>query len=320
MFFQQEALMSRFFDTLDSRKLFATDLPGLDPGDVTEFNGVRIDASNFPAGPVTVQQTNNGEIVNLPLLRDGVVTATATGGIDDVLIQNRIGADDQSDLPGIVFYGNAGSGGLQIFGSVSEALAAFDEIALSLEAALNSLRETRDVLAGLGLPTAQLDQQIISFSASIAEVNAALQQTLTSAFVRVRVAGTFDSYFLASQVNDVVIDTGAGNDRITSTLTGERQRINGGQGDDVITAATRATLQGGAGNDRLVAGASSWLDGGAGNDSLMGSAQSDIMVGGGGTDYFYTANNGQGVMDFLVRSVTRTINPVRTTIAASVLS
>jgi Ca2+-binding RTX toxin-like protein len=279
------------FIALESRRLLSglpIDIPGLvDPSDIDNFNGVRIDASQFPAQPVTVQVTSTGPVVALPMLRGGVVTGSGTAGADQLTISTRVGVDRTSTLPGIVFFDGAEATdpGVQIFGSVAEAVAAFSEVGDSLNSALAGLQSTRDSLAAMGLPTDALDQQIAEFRATIQGVLQTLDQTLTSSFVRVTLAGQYDAYFLSSKVTDVQVAALAGNDVVNSTTTG-RQRlvIDGGAGNDVLTASGRATLRGGTGNDRLVAGAASWMEGNAGNDTLIGSVQVDSLFGGEGDD------------------------------------
>jgi len=170
----------------------------------------------------------------------------------------------------------------------------------SLTDGLTSLQSTRDMLSALGQNVARLDAVIASFSARIGGVTESLNATLTSDFVRVRVAGTYDAYFLASQVTDVQIDTGAGSDTVNSTLTGQRRLIlSGGAGNDVVRSTGPTTFYGGSGNDQLHAGAASVMFGDAGNDTLFGSTQSDTMTGGGGKDLFVTSNNSTGVRDII---------------------
>lgn len=298
-------MLDRMIVSLEARRLFSLDLPvdlpgGIDPGQFENFNGVLINASKFPSSAVTVQKTSQGPVVALPILRDGVVTGTATGGADNVTIETRTGVDQASALPGIVFFDGveAGATGVQIFGSVSEAVAGFGSIRGSLQLALTSLQSTRDILASFGASTAALDDQLATLGEQFGAVNSALDKTLTSPFVRVTVAGQYDAYFLADEVKDVRIDTGAGDDVVTSGLRGTtRLVISGGAGNDVLTAAGPSTLMGGAGNDRLVAGQASWMDGGAGNDVLIGSPDSDTMVNSAGKDTLDQSRNRPGVKD-----------------------
>jgi hypothetical protein len=88
--------------------------------------------------------------------------------------------------------------------------------------------------------------------------------------------------FAAGDVTKVVVDAGAGNDRVV--LWGGRKNpfsvaglINGGAGDDRLSgAAGNDTLNGGDGDDDLF--------GGAGDDLLNGGDGDDLVVGGKGVD------------------------------------
>jgi hypothetical protein len=79
-------------------------------------------------------------------------------------------------------------------------------------------------------------------------------------------------------VTKILADGGLGNDTITITAgVSLPVELNGGAGDDLLTAGIRpATLRGGDGNDTLA--------GGAANDRLFGDAGDDQLQGFGGTD------------------------------------
>ncbi|MET0136936.1 MAG: calcium-binding protein, partial [Sphingobium sp.] len=106
-----------------------------------------------------------------------------------------------------------------------------------------------------------------------------------------------------------VVSGGAGNDIITSTVTGTNpyyyssisyeDKIDGGEGDDTITSTmtftdlledttitAKALLTGGAGKDHLtvVGGDQNVLDGGIGDDVLAGGSGHDRLIGGDGID------------------------------------
>jgi Ca2+-binding RTX toxin-like protein len=113
-----------------------------------------------------------------------------------------------------------------------------------------------------------------------------------------RAATLIGSFNRSDFPDGVVVDGGAGNDRITidtfalvpATLLGGAGKdwLVGGPGDDV--------LDGGAGNDRLLGGDGDdlldggagvdLLDGGAGDDSLCGGTGKDAVTGGAGNDQF----------------------------------
>jgi hypothetical protein len=83
---------------------------------------------------------------------------------------------------------------------------------------------------------------------------------------------------------DMLVDAGAGNDRI-STGNG-RDRVDGGAGDDTIeTRAGRDDITGGAGNDRIHAGyGADIVYAGDGNDIVAGGVGRDFINGGRGDD------------------------------------
>lgn len=300
-------MSQRMMSSLEPRRLMSGnlpfDLPGvIDPGDIENFNGVRIDASAFPNSAVTVQVTSRGQKIALPMLRDGVVTAVGSTNADNIRIENRNGIDPTSTLPGIVFFDGVESGdsGVQIFGSVAEAVSGIGSINASLDAALEGLRSTRDSLAAMGIPTAALDAQLAEMTAQFDAVRQQLGASLTTPFVRVTAAGLYDAYFLASEVTRVDVDAGNGNDTVTSNMTSNAlMQISGGAGNDSIFSRGSATLNGDAGNDRLTAGAASRLSGGVGNDILVGSAGVDTLIGGAGDDVLDNRGNIGAARDLL---------------------
>ena len=79
---------------------------------------------------------------------------------------------------------------------------------------------------------------------------------------------------------------GSGQDDTLTAATFEANRLDGGDGGDVLNAASAGdTLSGGGGNDTLNGtGARDLLQGGADNDSLVGGGNADTMQGGGGVD------------------------------------
>jgi Ca2+-binding RTX toxin-like protein len=110
-----------------------------------------------------------------------------------------------------------------------------------------------------------------------------------------------------ANVADVIL-LGAGNDTFEVVGRYGTESVDGGDGDDLITASigtSRDTLLGGAGNDTIDAslhgnGMES-LNGGAGDDLIKGGYGKDIMYGGGGVDTFsfeaYSSNNQPGSLD-----------------------
>jgi Ca2+-binding RTX toxin-like protein len=107
------------------------------------------------------------------------------------------------------------------------------------------------------------------------------------------------SFNLADLPDGVIIEAGAGNDRVfvesniflpTILLGGAgKDWLVGGWGDDVI--------DGGPGNDRLMGGGGDdCIDGGAGNDQVYGDGGNDSLCGGAGKD-LVTGGTGSDLFD-----------------------
>jgi Ca2+-binding RTX toxin-like protein len=85
---------------------------------------------------------------------------------------------------------------------------------------------------------------------------------------------------------------GAGNDRF-SLFTGAdgSHSVDGGAGNDQISAAGNSVIIGGEGNDQLSSsGAGNHLLGGNGNDMLSASNSTSVLDGGSGNDTYFVAN------------------------------
>lgn len=89
------------------------------------------------------------------------------------------------------------------------------------------------------------------------------------------------SKFATSKVNSIVINAGAGNDKINvKAVIAAKVSLNGGDGNDTINGGGGAeSISGGGGDDSL--------SGGAGNDSIHGGDGSDFIVGGAGNDKIF---------------------------------
>ena len=105
-----------------------------------------------------------------------------------------------------------------------------------------------------------------------------------------------DDTVTASNVDEIVIATGTGDDLVTigdlsgTAVLNSTISFSGGFGDDTLDASEatqRIYADGGDNNDTLEGGsASDTLLGGSGNDSLVGGHGSDQLVGGTGDDTF----------------------------------
>ena len=118
---------------------------------------------------------------------------------------------------------------------------------------------------------------------------------------------TVQQSFVASAVNSVAFNAGAGNDSLTNS-TSKPVVADGGDGNDSFVGGSGNdtlygiggddTLIGGDGNDLIRGGSGNdSLDGGAGNDSVLGEGSSfDTLRGGPGSD---TLDGGIGTSDLL---------------------
>jgi len=99
--------------------------------------------------------------------------------------------------------------------------------------------------------------------------------------------------------NTVIINGEGGNDVIDAAATGKRLILNGGSGDDTLTASSgNDTLNGDSGNDTLIGNAGNdRLDGGTGNDTLDGGVGNDILDGGAGNDISLSGGAGNDILD-----------------------
>jgi Ca2+-binding RTX toxin-like protein len=82
-------------------------------------------------------------------------------------------------------------------------------------------------------------------------------------------------------------------------------RVQGGDGNDVITGNTAANILWGGNNDDT-------LNGGAGNDSMLGDAGNDILIAGAGTDII-TGGAGTDTVSYANYTVGVTVNLSLTT-------
>ena len=110
-----------------------------------------------------------------------------------------------------------------------------------------------------------------------------------------RVSEGTASIVVSSLVQNVVLNTGNGNDTVTiNDLSGVSAAVvivNGEGGNDVINASTatlgsiRLRMNGGDGNDSITGSlGDDTIDGGDGDDSLNGGTGNDTLIGGAGND------------------------------------
>ena len=118
--------------------------------------------------------------------------------------------------------------------------------------------------------------------------------------VTVSGTGGSDQIQIVGSLKDVTVNGLSAQVVITGPETGDTLRVNGGAGNDTITAVGLTTaimnlvLDGGAGNDTITGGAGNdTLLGGDGNDAVNGGRGNDTALLGSGNDTF-TWNPGDG--------------------------
>jgi Ca2+-binding RTX toxin-like protein len=126
--------------------------------------------------------------------------------------------------------------------------------------------------------------------------------------IQIRTGSGIDNINLsaATELTDVTIYAGAGNDIIVGSAVALYQTISGREGDDNITGGNNVdnlngdsgndTLNGNAGNDSIYAGDNNdYVIGGTGNDGVRGDAGNDTLIGVNLT----SSNPGLGERDYL---------------------
>src|SRR5439155_4267040 len=111
--------------------------------------------------------------------------------------------------------------------------------------------------------------------------NDAISVTAVKGVVTVLSGGVPIGAFRQKQVSRLIVDAGAGDDRVeVPPLFKSPVYFSGGEGNDVLIGGKGAdVLVGGNGNDQLVGGlGADVLLGGAGADSLDGGVQNDLLV------------------------------------------
>jgi Ca2+-binding RTX toxin-like protein len=134
--------------------------------------------------------------------------------------------------------------------------------------------------------TAVLDQHVLDVAGTGA--NDAITLSLHGNQIFVNINGT-TSRFEASQVQQVIVHSGRGDDAVSidpgiigAYVLGSdgNDTLRGGDGKDTLTGGGgRDLIFGGAGNDRL--------NGNGGNDTVSGDSGNDRVYGGNGNDSLY---------------------------------
>ena len=129
-----------------------------------------------------------------------------------------------------------------------------------------------------------------------------------------------DELQLSESTNEEFVFTGTGSDTIDASvaktsqrdrfyagangdelLAGENDRLFGGTGDDTLDAREgvgRNRLFGGEDNDILFGSSNDLLSGGNGDDMITGGGDSNLLIGGAGADTFVIRSAGDTIFDF----------------------
>jgi Ca2+-binding RTX toxin-like protein len=111
-------------------------------------------------------------------------------------------------------------------------------------------------------------------------------------------AGAFTGVYVSGSATANTLD-------LTNVTLTNIVRVQGGDGNDVITGNTAANILWGGNNDDT-------LNGGAGNDSMLGDAGNDILIAGAGTDII-TGGAGTDTVSYANYTVGVTVNLSLTT-------
>jgi Ca2+-binding RTX toxin-like protein len=142
--------------------------------------------------------------------------------------------------------------------------------------------EARDLKAGD--LTVNFSQGILTVTGTPGADSIALRQSQG----QISVTGT-STTFTATDIKEIHVFAGDGNDTIDLTGVARPSVINAGAGDDVVWGGkARDVIFGRAGNDQLHGqGGNDMLFGGKGDDALYGGDGRDFLFGGDGNDQLY---------------------------------
>lgn len=90
------------------------------------------------------------------------------------------------------------------------------------------------------------------------------------------------------------ISLGAGKDKLTDRGSVDANGVDGGAGDDTITAGPASFVRGGDGNDTITTNGDI-AEGGLGNDVLRGGADGQLLYGNNGNDTIYGGPGGDNL-------------------------
>ncbi len=295
-------------------------ISGADHPSTSQVNDGKADTFSIVRNGSNVEIRINGKISQIALL-SSVTTLTVLGSNDaDNFIIDFAGGNP---IPsgGISIAGGAGSNTLQVGGNTA-AIAQVTHLpvnATSGSMTLDSNTISYSKLEGL-LDALAATNRTFQFGAAADDVIIGDDPTAANSVSLLTSAGNVPLYFTAPTAS-LVVNSGAGNDKLTSTLLDSKftigVKLQGGNDNDIlISGATGDVLEGQAGNDTLT--------GGGGNDTLAGGAGNDSIDGGAGTDLLnevaYTDEVAGQTRTITLTNSALTVTQASSTISADTLS
>jgi hypothetical protein len=293
----------------------------LESGEIFTSTSSGRDVPAFAYDGVTVATHELGHVLGILGLRNSFTgdveyinpdTGQLTMSTFDELVEQRsgrlyfIGGNARSVYGGRVgiYQGAPGSGGSHYGGPGSPDL---DDNLMSFSAEPGVILDItlidEAILADIGLPVDRDFPEPEPPSGPVLTVNGTagddvITVTLTGSVYVVTVNGVTDSTsYDADDYGRVLVDAGAGNDRVTINGAVRATTINGGAGNDTLVGGGGDdSLTGGDGVDRLVGnGGRDRLDGGGGKDFLFGGDGLDVLFGGNSGDYLEGGNGSDSI-------------------------
>ncbi len=295
-------------------------ISGTDHPSTSQINDGKADAFSIVRSGNNIEIRINGKVAQIALL-SSVTTLTMLGSNDADSFVIDFSGGNPIPSGGISIAGGAGANTLQVGGN-SAAIAAVTHLpanATSGSMTLDSNTISYSKLEGL-LDALAATNRTFQFGASADDVIIGDDPTAANSVSLLTSAGNVPLYFTAPTAS-LVVNSGAGNDKLTSTLLDSKftigVKLQGGNDNDIlISGATGDALEGQAGNDTLT--------GGGGNDTLAGGAGNDSIDGGAGTDLLnevaYTDEVAGQTRTITLTNSALTVTQASSTISADTLS
>lgn len=283
----------------DTATTVSTSIPG---AVITSANEVRIPRLSITGSRIVVQGGAGNDVVTVDL----------TGGLGGLLLEARgeLGTDELILSGGATSITHQLSGTTSGFVQTNNSQVSYDGFGTVTD---NAAATTKRYEVDVARVASDLTLQVAVDSA-LATRTAVSVVSLTSA----------PTVRFTKATNPLVIAGGNGNDSInvasvSSDYTGQLILL-GGNGNDVLNTSSLAkqvSLDGGSGNDSLTAGNANLnqLVGGPGNDTLTGGSLFDQLTGGAGADVLNAGAGGGSLVEVFDGDMTLTATSLTTTIS-----